>query len=113
MLGGLHGLLANSFDALVMVSDERSLNEAVEKIHPNLIVVDLSLTESGEANIVKRLHSVHPDIPLIVLSVHDEPSVAANVRESGAAGFVVKRRVGTDLLSVVQEVLKERVSNPE
>lgn len=108
MLGGVHGLLESSFDTLVMVSDERSLTEAIEKIHPCLLVVDLSLPDSGEANIVKRLHGAHPHIPLIILSVHDEPTVEADVCAAGAAGFVLKRNVGTNLLPAVRKVLKNR-----
>lgn len=112
MLGGVHGLLESSFDALVMVSDERSLNEAIEKIHPILLVVDLTLPNSGEPNIVKRLHGAYPKIPLVVMSVHDEPSVASTVRAAGAAGFVIKRNIGTELLSVIQAVLSDRSCRP-
>lgn len=109
MLGGVHSLLESSFDTLLMVSDERSLTEAIEKIHPCLLVVDLSLPDSGEANIVKRLHSAHPHIPLIILSVHDEPTVESDVCAAGAAGFVLKRDVGTKLLTAVRRVLDNKV----
>lgn len=111
MLGGVHGLLESSFATLVMVCDERSLTEAIEKIHPCLLVVDLSLPDSGEANIVRRLHSAHPHIPLIILSVHDEPTVEADVCAAGAAGFVLKRDVGTKLLTAVRRVFKSRTGD--
>ena len=106
MLGGVHSLLEASFESVVMVSDERSLVEVIEKIHPCLLVVDLSLPDSGEANVAKRLHNAYPNIPLIILSVHDEPIVADEVRTAGAAGFVLKRNAGTELLSVVRKVLE-------
>lgn len=106
MLGGIHGLLESSFQTLVMVSNERSLKEAIEKIQPSLLVVDLSLSSSGEANIVQRLHSAHPNIPMVVLSVHDEPSVASVACASGAAGFVIKRNIGTELLPIVKNILR-------
>jgi DNA-binding NarL/FixJ family response regulator len=112
ILDGVHGLLESSFETLLMVSDERSLTEAIEKIHPCLLVVDLSLPDSGEANIVKRLHQAHPNIPLIILSVHDEPTVAADVRAAGADGFIIKCNVGTELLSTVRAVLKDRAPSP-
>jgi DNA-binding NarL/FixJ family response regulator len=112
VLDGVHGLLESSFDTLIMVSDERSLAEAITKICPCLLVVDLSLADSGEANIVKRLHSAHPNIPLIILSVHDEATVAADVFAAGAAGFIVKRNVGTELLSVIRKVLKAPAYKP-
>jgi DNA-binding NarL/FixJ family response regulator len=106
ILGGVHSLLDASFDAVLMVADERSLVEAIEKFKPCLVVVDLSLPDSGEANIVRRLSRSHPDVCLIVLSVHDEPTVANEVRSAGAAGFVLKRSAGTELLPAVREVLR-------
>ncbi|WP_168164312.1 response regulator [Pirellula sp. SH-Sr6A] len=111
MLGGVHRLLESSFQTLVMVSDERSLTEAIEKIQPSLLVVDLSLSNSGEANIIQRLHSAHPNIPLVVLSVHDEPSVASVACASGAAGFVIKQNIGTELLPVVKSILRVEACN--
>lgn len=106
MLGGIHSLLEASFEAVLMVADERSLMEAIEKFKPCLVVVDLSLPDSEEANIVNRLRRCHPDVCLIVLSVHDEPTVATVVRSAGAAGFVLKRSAVTELLPAVREVLR-------
>jgi DNA-binding NarL/FixJ family response regulator len=106
MLGGVHSLLADLFETVLMVADERSLLEAVSTLPPDLVVVDLSLPGEGEANIARRLLEQHPGLRLIVLSVHDEPTVAAQVREGGAAGFVLKRAAATDLVPAVQEVLR-------
>jgi DNA-binding NarL/FixJ family response regulator len=53
-----------------------------------------------------RLHRSHPDVPFIVLSVHDDPSVVTEVQNAGAAGFVLKRRVATDLVPAVHQVLR-------
>jgi DNA-binding NarL/FixJ family response regulator len=47
----------------------------------------------------------YPELRLVVLSVHDDPIVVAEARSAGAVGFVLKRTVGTDLLSAVREVL--------
>src|SRR5262249_24845580 len=73
---------------------------------PELVVVDLSLPGEGEANIARRLLQRHPGLRLIVLSVHDEATVVSQVREAGAAGFVLKRAAATDLGPAVQEVLR-------
>lgn len=106
MLGGVHGLLDALFETVLMVANERSLMEALATFKPDLVVVDLSLSREGEANIAGRLMQRHPALRLIVLSVHDEPTVVSQVRNAGAAGFVLKRAAATDLVPAVQEVLR-------
>ena len=106
MLGGIHSLLDASFESVLMVADERSLMEAVATFKPELVVMDLSLPGEGEANIAKRLMQRHPELRLIVLSVHDEPTVVSQVRNAGVAGFVLKRAAATDLIPAVNVVLQ-------
>ncbi len=48
----------------------------------------------------------HPGLRLIVLSVHDDPSVAHEIGNAGAAGFVLKRSAATDLIPAVREALR-------
>jgi DNA-binding NarL/FixJ family response regulator len=105
VLGGVHGLLDGLFETVLMVADERSLMEAVATFRPELVVVDLSLPGEGEANIARRLLERHPDTRLIVLSVHDEPTVVEQMMMAGVAGFVLKRRAATDLIPAIKEVL--------
>jgi DNA-binding NarL/FixJ family response regulator len=109
MLGGVHSLLNTVFETVLMVADERSLIEAVTTFKPDLVVVDLSLPGEGEANIARRLMQRHPELRLIVLSVHDEPTVVGHVLSAGVAGFVLKRAAATDLILAVKEVLQGQV----
>jgi DNA-binding NarL/FixJ family response regulator len=89
-----------------MVADERSLEDAITTFKPDLVVVDLSLPREGEANIAGRLMRRHPELRLIILSVHDEPTVADQMLSAGAAGVVLKRAAATDLILAVEEVLR-------
>jgi two-component system secretion response regulator SsrB len=106
MLGAAHSLLDALFETVLMVADERSLMDAIAEIKPSLVVVDLSLPDLGEVNIAERLMQKHPDLRLIVLSVHDEPIIVMQLRNAGVAGFVLKRTVATDLIPAVHEVLR-------
>ncbi len=106
MLEGIRGLLESVFETVVMVADKISLFEALDKIKPELAVVDLSLPVSGEVHITRQLSGRYPDLKLIMLSIHDEPAAAKRVMSAGALGFVLKRCAGTDLLAAVQSVNK-------
>jgi DNA-binding NarL/FixJ family response regulator len=109
MLGGVHSLLDALFETVLMVANERSLMEAVTTFEPDLVVVDLSLPGDGEANIARRLMGQLPGLRLIVLSVHDEPTVVGQMLSAGVAGFVLKRVVATDLIPAVKAVLRGQV----
>src|SRR5262249_24261169 len=106
MLGAMWGLLKDRFAATVMVADEPSLREAVTRMEPDLVVVDLSLPVSGGCNGGRSLLSRHPGLRVIVLSVHDEQTALSQVLCAGAAGFVLKRSAAGDLAAAVDAVLR-------
>jgi DNA-binding NarL/FixJ family response regulator len=112
LIEGVHGLLQTAFATVVMVADENSLVESADRMHPALIVVDLSLGSSG-LSWLRRLLAQDSAAKVIVLSVHDEPTVVRAVLEGGASGFVLKRAIASDLLAAVDAVLAgERYVSP-
>ena len=106
MLAGVLTLLESKFDKVFMVADENSLIEAAEKIHPDLIIADLSLPVSQEINIARRLNKLFPEIKLIILSVHDDAVAINECLEAGARGFVLKRSAVNDLVPAIEAVLQ-------
>jgi two-component system response regulator DegU len=105
MLEGIRGLLDIMFDATVMVADKESLFETTEKLNPNLVIVDLSISVSRETNILQQLKIRFPNIKIIILSVHDDSVVAEKVMNAGGSGFVAKSSAATDLIPAVTAVL--------
>jgi DNA-binding NarL/FixJ family response regulator len=105
MLEAVRGLLAGRFAVTVMVADEASLLEAVQRMEPDLVVVDLSLPVSGGVNVVRSLFSRYPGVRVIVLSVYDERPALCQALGAGAAGFVLKRTAAADLTAAVDAVL--------
>ena len=108
MLEGIRTLLETVFDVVVMVSDEKSLLDSLEKVVPDLVVVDLSLPTTEEINVARRIRKRNPEMKVIILSVHDEQTAVDECVSAGAAGFVLKRTAANDLIPAVWEVLKGR-----
>ena len=106
MLGGIRGLLEPFFETILMVTDEKSLLEAAQKVQPDLIIVDLSMPVSREINVARRLGKFFPGMKFVILSIHDEPIAVVECLEAGAAGFVLKRATETDLIPAVEAVMK-------
>lgn len=102
---GVRGLLETVFEAVVMVADENSLFESAGRLRPTLAVVDLSLAHGDSLRWLPRLRALCPGVKILVLSVHDEPSVRRAALEAGADGFVLKRAIATELLTAVDAAL--------
>ena len=114
MLEGLRGLLESTFSTVVMVADLNSLHAAVNKIHPDLVVVDLSMATKCGANIAVKIKELHPELRFIVLSVHDDKAVAKKVLDAGSLGYVLKRSTATDLLPAIDSAMKgEKYISPD
>lgn len=101
---GVRGLLETAFDAVVVVADEVSLFESTRRLQAVMAVVDLSLVPGSDLRWLRRLRSSLPQMKLILLSVHDEPSVCRAALEAGADAFVIKRAIATDLLTAIKAV---------
>ena len=101
---GMRGLLKTKFDAVVMVADEPSLFESAARVRPMTAVVDLSLVRGENLHWLPRLRARCPETKLILISVHDQPSVCRAALEAGADAFVLKRAIATDLLPAIDAV---------
>jgi len=102
---GVRNLLATMFDTVVMVADEGSLFESAGRLRSDLAVVDLALSRGNALDFVRRLRGRFPAMKLIIVSVHDQPSVSRSVVEAGADAFVGKGAIATDLLAAADAVL--------
>ncbi len=104
VLEGLRGLLETQFRSVVMVADQQSLFQALDRINPNIAAVDLSLIGQNNADSIGELNKKYPNTRFIILSNYDEPDVVDAVISSGAAGYVIKQYAGKDLLDAIKRV---------
>jgi len=101
-------MLETSFDAVVMVADEPSLQESASRLHPSVVVVDLSLTRNDGLGVVRRLHARCPNLKMITLSAYDDASICNSILEAGANAVVLTRSISTDLLPAIDAMQEGR-----
>lgn len=104
MLAGVRRLLATEAESVMMVSDEASLVEAVERVLPDLVIADLSFPVAAGTNVARLLKQRHPEIRIIIMSVHEDPAAVTEAVAAGAEGFVLKRRAVVDLIPAIHDV---------
>jgi len=104
LVEGIRGLLATRFTGIFIVTDETALLHGARRIRPALIVMDLSLGSENVLGRIAELRACVPDVRLIVVSVHDDATIARAALTAGADGIVLKRALGTELLTAVEAV---------
>lgn len=102
LLDAIRRLLESAFEAVVMVADTNSLLEGAQRLEPELAVVELSLSREDGIDFLRTLRARFPQLKIIVLSMHSEPSVVRAALDSGANGYVLKSSIATDLLPAAE-----------
>ena len=107
---GLHEMLAEQSDLEVAgeAADGDALLAAVEAGRGNVIILDLSLPGARGLDLLRRLRAEHPEVPVLVLSIHPEEPYALRCLKAGAAGYVEKTSASGELVEAIRTVVSGR-----
>jgi DNA-binding NarL/FixJ family response regulator len=89
-----------------------SRQEAIEilAVHkPQVALLDLNLSDAVELTLVGELRAKVPDMPVLVVSMHDERLYAERALRAGAKGYVMKNHAAQSIARAVQTVLEGKV----
>jgi DNA-binding NarL/FixJ family response regulator len=101
---GITAVLADALEVEVVgeAADGQSLLAAVAEHRPDVVVTDLDMPGMSGAEATQRLRQSHPDLPVLVLTLHeDDESLFAALR-AGARGYLLK---GADRAELVRAIL--------
>lgn len=79
--------------------------QALQKQKPDLAIVDISLKGTDGLELTKWIRAQDEDLPILVLSMHDESLYAERVLRAGAHGYLMKAEVGDKIIAAVRKVL--------
>ncbi|MCU0845077.1 MAG: response regulator transcription factor [Spirochaetes bacterium] len=109
---GLEKLFSREKDLRIAgyAEDSDGAIRAVEKIRPELVIVDISLAEGVSGlELIKVLRRRYPKLPVLVLSMHEESLYAERVIRSGARGYVMKNELTAKVVDAARAVLDGKV----
>ncbi len=104
---GLRRLIDQEKD-LAVCGEAESVAEAeaaIRKLKPDLIIVDITLKQGDGIDLVKETRAKNPQLPILVLSMHDEVIYAERVVSAGANGYIMKQADSDELLRAMRRVL--------
>jgi len=102
-----HSLIRAGVRALVLdipgyavigeANDGSQLLEMVEQLDPDIVLLDISMKETGGLEALQRLKRVRPQSKVLILSMHTDPALIMQALESGAHGYLLKDTTATEL----------------
>ena len=107
LVGGL--LQKTSSYEIVYASDGKDALDRMELDMPDLVLTDLHMPEMNGLELVEAIKADFPLVPIILMTAQGSEELAVEALRLGAAGYVAKRRLGEDLITVVSQVLDAAV----
>jgi DNA-binding NarL/FixJ family response regulator len=104
---GLRRIIAGEDDLLVCAETD-TVNGALAAIKvtcPQVLIADLSLNQGDGIELVREVRANHPQLPILVLSVHDEAIYAERLLSVGANGYLTKQATIEQILYSLRRVI--------
>lgn len=100
---GLRVLLGDetNFEVVGEASTSDEALRAAFSLKPDIVLLDLSIPGIGGIEVTRRLHEKLPRTKVLILTVHEDAALLREALSAGAAGYVVKRAVESELLAAI------------
>jgi len=79
--------------------------ELIKQSRPDLVALDLSLSGGDGLELCKQLHDLYPDLPVLIISMHDESLYAERALRAGASGYVMKQAPQEQVMAAIRRTL--------
>ena len=104
---GLRRVMENEEDLTVCGEAEtaRDARAAIKELDPDVVIADISLKQSDGIELVRDVRAHYPQLPILVLSMHDETIYAERMLSAGANGYIMKQAASEQFLVSLRRVL--------
>ena len=89
--------------------DAAQAMSAIESLRPDLVLMDMSLPGKSGLELLKDVRAMHPGLPVLIISMHDEAIYAERVLKAGGRGYIMKQAGPDKVIEAVRRVLGGRV----
>jgi len=87
--------------------DGRETVELVSTLKPDLVLLDIGMPGLNGLEAARQIIASDPDIPILILTMHDSDQVVREVLRAGARGFLLKSDAGRDLVAAVEALQRQ------
>ena len=101
---GVQAVLADvaGIDLVETASSGQELLALVGRIHPDVVLTDVRMPDLSGLEVTRRLVAADPELPVLVLTMHDDDETVYGALRAGARGYLLKGADGSELVSTIQ-----------
>jgi DNA-binding NarL/FixJ family response regulator len=105
-------LLINQEPDLVVCGEAEeagSVPEALAQLQPDILILDISLNGPDGLDLLKLIRATDTELPILVLSMHDETAYAERALRAGANGYIMKQEATDKVLDAIRRIIRREV----
>ena len=104
---GLRRVMENEDDLTVCgeVETPHDARTAIKELGPDVVIADICLKQGDGIELVRDVRVHYPQLPILVLSMHDEAIYAERMLSAGANGYIMKQAASEQFLVSLRRVL--------
>ncbi len=103
---GLRRIVEESegMEVVAEADDGRRAIQLVAEHQPDVALIDISMPGLDGLEVTRTLHQTNPELPIIVLTMHEEEQYVIRAIEAGAMGYITKRSATEQLVKAINQV---------
>jgi DNA-binding NarL/FixJ family response regulator len=108
---GLTLLINQEPDLMVCgeAEEAQSVPDVLARLQPDILILDISLNGPDGFELIKIIRASGSDLPILVLSMHDESMYAERALRAGANGYIMKQEATDKVLDAIRRILRHEV----
>ncbi len=95
----------SDFTVCGTAQDGAEMMEAIARLNPDIVVMDLGLPRGHGLEIMQDIHAQYPRLPVLIFSIHEESVYAERALRAGARGYLMKHEPPERLLEGMRTIL--------
>jgi two-component system, NarL family, response regulator NreC len=92
----------NDIEVIGEASDGQEALKKVEQLNPHVILLDLSMPKLSGLEVARRLKKEHPEIKIVILTMHEEEEYTLKMIRIGVSGYLLKDSAARDVIDAIR-----------
>jgi two-component system response regulator NreC len=103
---GLRALIEGTAEMLVIAeaTDGEEALRLAGDLRPDVLLLDISMPALDGIEVTRRVRHTLPETHVLILTMHEDTAMLREALRAGAAGYIIKRAVGSELLNAIRAV---------
>jgi DNA-binding NarL/FixJ family response regulator len=105
---GCKKLVEEEFEVVATYNDPRAFLLDLPNLKVDVVLLDVSMPQLNGLDAAREILRIEPKTRVIILTMNEDPDIAAEAFRIGAAGYLLKRSAGAELMLAIREVMNQR-----